>query len=241
MRSLPCCLGFLVVAGSLLLGRSALADPVLYVTPTQLARDEPPREEPRAETTDYLFPRAGGFSASIASGVPLLGIGELAYGVTGGFAVGAVVAGTPDMGNLKGTAAIGIRPRGTLFDDGNWRASLVVPILYYPQLKGFGDREPWMLVRPTLSVERRLDSGVRVSAGVGMIGTACMESILTLGKEHDMMGGVWNTVSVGAAMPLGAGTSLFGDATLVMNGVVPARDWPGGPPVIAIVGLAKNL
>jgi hypothetical protein len=198
----------------------------------------------RSERGDYLFPRAGGFSASLGTGLPFLSIGEVAYGVGPGFSAGAVVAATPDAAGLKGTAAVGVRPRGVLFRAGRWRSALVASALYYPSVPGFGGpRDPWVLVRPELTLERRMDSGAWVNVGVGVVGAACLESLLTLGKEHDptVMGGVWDTARIGGAVPLSGGASLFGEASLVMSGVVPARQWIGVVPVVAVIGVEVGL
>jgi hypothetical protein len=195
-----------------------------------------------ASTGDYLFPHAGGASASLATGVPLLWIGELSYGFTDRFSVGAVGAATPNVAGIHGTAAIGVRPRGVLFTAGPWRGALLVPVLYYPKVDGFGgDREPWMLARPSLILERRFASGARVTGGVGVIAAACTDSILTLGKEQTMMGGVWETLSAGGAIPISARTELFGELSLVTRGVVPATDWIGVSPVIGFAGVSTRL
>jgi hypothetical protein len=201
-----------------------------------------PRGADRSGAGDYLFPHAGDVSASFATGVPLLAIGELSYAFTDRFALGAVAAATPNVAGVRGTVAVGVRPRGVVFATGRWRAAIPVPVLYYPKVDGFGgDREPWMLTRPSLIVEHRFGSGARVSGGVGLIAAACTDSILTLGKEHTMMGGVWDTVSAGGAVPLSARTSLFAEASLVMRGVVPAADWIGVSPVVGFVGVSTEL
>ena len=203
--------------------------------------DEPTGSPPPVPAPDYLFAPAGTFSITLASGIPLLGIGELTYSPTDRFAMGAVVAGTPDLPGVQGTAAIGLRPRGVILVEGSWRSVLVVPILSYPKVPGFGDRDPWILTRPTLTLEKTFVSGVRVSAGVGLIAAACTESLFTLGQEHTMMGGVWNTASLGGAVPIAAHTSLFGEASLILGGVVPASHWIGGAPIVALVGIATSL
>jgi hypothetical protein len=205
-----------------------------------VAPDTPPA---RADGSgDYLFPRSGGFTATGATGVPFLAIGELTYGVGGGFAVGAVAAATPNIGRISGTMAFGLRPRGVLFTSGEWRSYVTVPIFYYPDVEGFGgNMEPWVLVRPTLSLERRLPGDARVSVGFGALGAACTEGLLTLGKEHTMMGGLWDTATVGGSLPLSARTQLFGEGSLIMSGLVPARGWIGGAPVVAIAGVTTSL
>jgi hypothetical protein len=191
---------------------------------------------------DYLFPRGGGFTATGATGIPFLAIGELAYGVGNGFAVGAVAGATPNVGGIHGTMAFGLRPRGLLFTSGEWRSYVTVPIFYYPEVDGFGgNMDPWMLVRPTLSLERQLPGGARLSVGLGAIAAACTESIVTLGKRHTMEGGIWDTATVGGSVPLSGRTQGFVEASLVMSGLVPAQDWIGGAPVAAIAGVTTSL
>jgi hypothetical protein len=216
-----------------------------YASSARAQASAPPVvDEPSSATavsTDYLFAPRGGFSATFAAGIPLLGIGELAYGVTDRLALGAVVAGTPDLPGAHGTAAVGVRPRGILFERGSWRSVLVVPVLYYPKVPGFGDSDPWVLTRPTLTLEKTFASGVRMSGELGLIAAACTESLLTLGMERTRMGGVWNTAGVGGAVPFSARTSLFVEASLILNGIAPASDWIGGSPVVAMAGVATKL
>ncbi len=193
---------------------------------------------------DYLFPREGGLSVAFGTGVPFLGIGEVAYGVGSGFALGAVGAATPDVGSVRGTTALGVRPRGVLFRASRWRSVLVAPVLYYPGVSGFGGpRDPWMLTRPEVALEREIGSGTLVNVALGVVAAACTESLVTLGKEHSatFMGGVWNTARVGAAVPLTARVSLFGETSLVLRGFRPASTWIGEAPVIAVFGVAAGL
>jgi hypothetical protein len=209
---------------------------------TTSAPDAPLAQAPRVGASgDYLFPRAGSFTATGASGIPFLAIGEVTYGVGDGFAVGAVAAATPNIGRIHGTMGFGLRPRGVLFASGEWRSYVTVPIFYYPEVEGFGDMEPWMLVRPTVSLERRLPGGARVNAGFGAIAAACTESLVTLGREPTMEGGVWETATIGGTVPLSARTQFFGEGSLIMRGVTPARDWIGGAPVVAIAGITTAL
>jgi hypothetical protein len=193
-------------------------------------------------TPDYLFPRAGGFTATGATGMPFLVLGELTLGIGDGFAIGAVAAATPNIGRIDGTMAFGLRPRGVLFMSGDWRSYVTVPVFYYPDVAGFGgNMEPWMLVRPTVSLERRLAGGARVNVGFGALAAACTESLFTLGKERTMMGGLWDTATVGGALPLSGRTQLFGEGSLILSGLVPARGWIGGAPVVAVAGVTTTL
>lgn len=193
---------------------------------------------------DYLFPRRGELSMSLGTGIPFLAIGELAYGVGDGFAVGGLAAATPDVGDVQGTAAIGARPRGILVRAGRWRSVVVAPVLYYPSFSGFGEkRDPWVLTRPEITLERASDSGAQVNVALGLVAAACTESLMTLGREHSptVMGGVWNTVRIGGAIPIAHRASVFGEASLVLRGVRPASDWMGAAPAIAIVGVTVGL
>jgi hypothetical protein len=98
-----------------------------------------------------------------------------------------------------------------------------------------------MLVRPTVALERELPSGARASVALGVIGAAGLDSLLSLGKERVMMGGVWETAGVGGALPVSSRTSVFAEASLIMNGVAPARDWIGGFPAVGFAGVATML
>jgi hypothetical protein len=184
---------------------------------------------------DYLFPAPGAFSASLSTGVPFVALGEVAYGVSDGFALGLLGGATPIV------MGAGVRPRGVVFHDGPTRITLTVPVLYYPPTS---TDDAWMLARPTALVEHSFDSGVRLNAGVGAVAAACTDSLFSLGREHSskFMGGAWNTAEIGGAVALSSKTSLFGEATAVLHGVAPAgRDWIGGPPVIVAVGVATSL
>jgi hypothetical protein len=179
-------------------------------------RDSSPEARARA---DYLFPPPGDFSMSFATGIPLLAIAELDYAVRSGLAVGALAAATPDIGSMRGTAALGVRPRGILFESGPWRAVLTVPALYYPPVAGFGgDRDSWVLARPTFTLERTLRSGVRANFGLGLIAAVYTEGIFGQSAERGAPRTVtlWNTMSLGGAVPLSSRASLFAEAALVM-------------------------
>src|SRR5437762_14386768 len=72
---------------------------------------------------DALFPSAGSVAGSVATGIPYLGIGEVAYGVTDRFAVGVVGGVTPT------TVGGGVRLRGVLFERGDDRLVIGSPLL----------------------------------------------------------------------------------------------------------------
>jgi hypothetical protein len=92
-------------------------------------------------------------------------------------------------------------------------------------------------------LERRFRSGVRANVALGLIAAAYAESPFTQARERGAgpANGIWNTVSLGGAIPLSARSSLFGEAALVMQGVQPARDWIGVSPVIAFLGVETSF
>jgi len=55
------------------------------------------------------------------------------------------------------------------------------------------------------------------------------------------MGGVWNTAGVGGAIPLSAKTSVFGELSLIMRGMLPAKSWIGVTPVVGVLGVTTNF
>jgi hypothetical protein len=201
-----------------------------------------------AASESELFPGAGRVSLSAATGVPYVAIAEAAVGVSEGFTIGALGGLTPWV------EAVGLRPRVGLQLDRETRVFVVAPMFYYPKTNGLGN-EPWVLAYPSARLERRVQS-IHLHAGLGLIAAACADALLAeLGGEEEhaeghglgepelgFMGGVWNTVIVGASLSLGGGHVLFADAALVMSGVVPAgRDWIGGPPCVFTLGTAWNL
>jgi hypothetical protein len=208
------------------------------------ASPETRAEAPRSDASaDPLFPSSGHFSAAFASGVPFVGAGELAYGFGDRFAMGAMVGLTPNMGNIQGTAGVGLRPRVVVFRSGAWQSTIVAPVLYYPRVPGFGgELDPWMLAQPTLTLERSFgsDGDGNVHVGVGALASTCLDTVLTLGKEKDMMTGVWNTATVGGAIRVSPKTMLFAEGGVVLRGYKPANDWMGGP-AIAFVGVQREL
>jgi hypothetical protein len=190
---------------------------------------------------DELFPESGTFAGSFATGIPYLGIGEVAYGVTDRFAIGAVGGATPR------TVGAGLRLRGVLFqsESGRDRVVLGAPVLYYPPTGGLGD-EPWLLTLPSLLFERRFESGGKIHFGAGIAAASCLDSIGAhlFGSGHSdsaFMGGIWETLTVGGATRMGSFTG-FADVTLLFSGPrLAGKDWIGGPPVILTLGVRRGF
>jgi hypothetical protein len=190
---------------------------------------------------DALFPRAGEFSATVATGVPYLAIGEVAYGVSERFALGVVGGVTPI------TYGFGLRLRGIVVGGETARLVAVMPVLYYPATASLG-HEPWVLAMPQVLAEQRFGGDLTAHVGVGAAAATCTGAIAGLftGKhEHDadggFMGGLWNTATVGGALPLG-GVTAFADATLILDGVRLADSrWIGGPPLVVTLGVRRGF
>jgi hypothetical protein len=188
-----------------------------------------------ARADDYLFPARGRFSAALSTGIPFIALGEVAYGIGDGFAVGLLAGTTPII------PGVGLRPRGVLAKTGPIRVDLTVPILYYPPTRS---DEAWILVMPTLQVEVVFTRGAVVKIGAGAVGAAYVDWLTSLGRDRGSgrVGGVWDTLEVGGALPLSSKTTLFGEATGVFQGYKPAgREWIGGPPVVIALGVTTAL
>ncbi len=230
---------------------------------------------------DHLFAEKGKSIITAATGIPYIGIAEYAYGVSDRFTIGVLIGSTPII------PGYGIRLRNVLYSNGSdKRIYLRTPLLYYPQTKGLGG-EPWLLTWPAVNFEKRTNSGLRWSYGVGVVAAACVNDLLDLvgiGEHvHDLlneetlnhtqlthdvhdhhgplratddhhdttvsghdeegfMGGVWNTVQVGLALPIGKSWMFQSEIGLVMKGVkIATEDWVGGPPVILTLGVTHSF
>ncbi len=190
---------------------------------------------PRARADDPLFPESGRFSASLSTGIPFIALGEVAYGVTDGFAVGLLGGTTPVV------PGVGLRPRAVLASARAVRVEVTVPLVYYPST---GTHDPWVLAMPTLLVDAAFASGARLKIGAGAVGAAYVEWLASLGRDRGdgAVGGVWETLEAGGSVPLSARTSLFGELTGVFDGFRPAgKDWIGGPPFVLALGVTTTL
>ena len=213
-------------------------DTTAATTAVVVAEDRPAATPP-ARAHDHLFPGHGRISTSLATGVPFLAMGELSVGMSDRFALGAIGGATP---NVPG---FGIRPRAVVVEVGSWRGVVAAPVLYYPFTSNRSG-SAWFLTRPSVVVEHQFANGVRVGGGAGIVAAASLDRIVGRERPAGYTGGmdsaVWNTFNATVAVPIGASTSLFADAALIMKGVrVAGDDWVGGPPFIVSLGVATNL
>jgi hypothetical protein len=198
---------------------------------------------------DALFPEAGKTTVTFWTGIPYIGIAEYAYAITDKFTVGLIGGYTPT------TKAIGIRLRGIVAEPSdNFRLYLKGPILFYPGSED-SHGEPWLLAWPTLNAEWRLDDGMRIWTGAGLIGAGCAHHVLGIEDKAMEMGGpgfhggVWNTLSAGISKPTSERIELHAEVAVVMKGLRTANDkslggkttdlyWDGGLPLIIDLGMS---
>ena len=219
----------------------------------------------RPSKGDYLFPARGKAMITATTGIPYLGIAELSYGVSDRFTVGAIIGRTPSV------FGYGFRVRGIVSQKGEkFRVFAKMPAFYYPATDGLGG-EPWILAWPSVHAEWKYPSGMQISLGVGMVGSACVNglfgessvadthtisghenvdersgmgfnSMFDQTDEHGFMGDLSNTVSVGISIPTRFGVSFRADLSAVMKGYrLAGSEWIGGPPVILNLGVSRSL
>ncbi len=193
---------------------------------------------------DPLFPGAGRFMVSGATGVPFIASAEMAYAPSRGFAVGALFVATPIV------LGAGLRPRGALLLSIGTRLVLSAPILYYPATTGspIAGGEPWFLAQPALRLEKQLGTKARAYLGAGAIAAVGVVDVSTKpayqrgGVQTSMPWGIWNTFNGGVSLAIGSDTTLFGDIGLVMRGArIAGGEWIGGPPFFVSMGIARTL
>ncbi len=192
---------------------------------------------------DYLCPPKGKIIATTVTGIPFVGLGEVAYGITNRLSVG-VLAG--ELGNF--TPGYGLRFRYVLAQPSrDFRVYFKVPVIYYPKARTFGcpDCDPWFLTWPTVNAEWHLANGTRVWTGVGVVAAACATTVLGGDEEEEEMAeglheGVWNTIQLGISRPLTRRISFQFEAAVVLKGLklAASHNWLGGPPVILTTGFS---
>ena len=218
------------------------------------AHAESPTDAPAAppdDTRGDLFPEAGQLSASAATGLPFVGIAEGGVGITNGVAAGVVGGITP-----TGLWTLGVRPRFRVATGERTALVLVTPILYYPrgaEAPGQTSDAPWMLARVELSFDTRIGARWHASGGMGLIGVASTEALGQVLRgdspklpaydgnpdaKRGVAGGLFNTVAARGSYALDERTRLFAEASLVLEGVKPAKD-VGGLPLVTNVGVQR--
>ena len=172
---------------------------------------------------DYLMPGKGKSMVSLYTGVPYIGVGEFAYGISNRVSVSAFLGVTPV------NYAFGSRIKAVLIEtSGNFRINLKTTAIYYPFMK-FGEGDSWALGWQAANAEWKLKNGSRLWAGAGILGVSCLDKLFPSegGKkmmpkdpeEKEMeMDGVFNTFQFGYSKPLSSHTSLVIEVAPVMQG-----------------------
>jgi hypothetical protein len=186
-------------------------------------------QSPNRFQNDPYFPAKGRFNAGFittyrGSSVPApVAIGEVTYGFSNKFSMGVV-------GGTTGTlSVVGIRLAGNFYQKNNFRLLGHLSIIYYPERKGtylfdqsHVDVMPWMLSMGFLDAEWRLRNGVRLSAGMGLLETHCVDGMMNLlfnsKGEADEVFQVFNTLRTSVAIPLSRRFTLQPEAIMVMRG-----------------------
>ncbi len=186
---------------------------------------------------DHVFVPGGNWLVTAATGIPYLGVAELAYGVSDRITIGALYGLTP---NVEG---YGIRARTILYQHlDNFRIYFCVPVIYYPKTKELGG-EPWFLTRPNINFEWVTDSSFRYKFGGSIIAAASQPSLFASERnEEGFKGGTWNAIHGGISFPLSETIMFQTELSAVLNGFTLAgKDWVGGPPVILVIGVSYTI
>jgi hypothetical protein len=237
------------------LARLAVAAAILLLSGSASAASPEENEAPAAPSNGDLFPTAGHATAAAATGVPFLGIAEIGYGFTNGFAMGAIggvaLAYVPNRPTPSVPTA-GIRPRLRIATSQRTSLVLIAPMLYYPSARTGTTNEgdtSWLVARPEVYFDGAVGERWHVAGGTGFIAAVSTEALGQLAAGRTVVmppynastqstkgfaGGIWNTLSSRGSYLLSERTHLFAEATLVLMGVVPAE--VGGPPIVVTLG-----
>jgi hypothetical protein len=236
--------------------RLAAAAAVFSLSPVASASSPEKDEAPAAQPSKGdLFPTAGRATAAAATGVPFLGIAEIGYAFTDGFALGAIggvaLAYVPNRPTPSVPTA-GIRPRLRIATSQHTSLVLIAPMLWYPSATPGPSNDggsSWLVARPEVFLDGAVGRRWHVAGGTGVIAAAATEALgQLLGRRTVVMppynastastkgfaGGIWNTLSSRTSYMLSERTHLFAEATLVLMGISPAE--VGGPPVVVTLG-----
>lgn len=195
--------------------------------------------------TNALFPGAGRASVALSTGVPFWVMSELSIGIGDHAAVGLLAGATPQV------SGFGLRPRGELVISEQWSVLGVASALYYPPSAG---SRQWWLVRPSALLERHASWGT-VALGGGAVAAATQDALFGTHEHAAVVSpypsnapqhfdhGFWLTANALVTLRVSRSTHLFCDGALVLdtNFGVAGRDWVGGPPLIAFLGVETAL
>ena len=224
---------------------------ILGLCGTRAARAE-------AVSEDYLFPEAGHLGATLATGVPYIGIADVTLGLGPYAAIGAVFGVTPRV------LGLGARPRLSLplgsAQTAAFRIYAIAPLLYYPETS----LDSWVLARPTLALEHRTTRELRLALGGGALWAASVGALqgeparlsyeapseAEIAARRATLDGAgpgsvlfW-TMSASAALQLAPHSTLFCEITTVMeNAALAGSRWTdfGGPPVLVALGVTHSF
>jgi hypothetical protein len=221
------------------------------------ASPEESQAPPAQPSNGDLFPTAGHATAAAATGAPFLGIAEIGYAFTNGFALGAIggVALAYEPGRpTPSVPTAGIRPRLRVATSQYTSLVFIAPALFYPSARtgtsSDGDSS-WLVARPELFLDGAVGERWHVAGGAGFIAAVSTEALgqvaggrkvvmppyntsTSTQSSKGFAGGIWNTLSSRGSYMLAERTHLFAEATLVLMGVVPAQ--VGGPPIVVTIG-----
>lgn|GEM_PF-3170230 len=192
---------------------------------------------------DPWLPGSWKFNASVATGVPFLVMSEVALGVTDHAAIGVLGGTTPIV------AGFGVRPRAAVPFTSSLRLLASAPLIYYPP---HADGPAWWLARPSMELEWHTPSPFSIAGGAGVVGVATESALFggsdvaatsAYGRElQNRRSSLWWTLNALVTGEISSKTWLFADLTAVFeHGRLAGRDWIGGPPLIAFLGLGTRL
>jgi len=200
----------------------------------------------RSAQTDALFPGGGHGSVALSTGVPFWVMSELSLGLGDHAAVGVLAGATPQV------SGFGLRPRAEVTLGDRWSLLGIASGVYYPPS---ASSRQWWLVRPSVLLERHFGWG-NLALGGGTIAAATQDALFGTRSDHSTVvspyptsapkhfdSGVWLTANALATLRLSRSTHLFADGALVFDTsfALAGRDWVGGPPVIAFIGVETAL
>jgi hypothetical protein len=200
----------------------------------------------RGSDTDALFPGSGRLSVALSTGVPFWVMSELSIGLGDHAALGVLAGATPEV------SGFGLRPRAEFVISEQWSVLGIASGVYYPQS---ASSRPWWLARPSALLERRFGWG-HLALGGGAVAAATQDALFGTRSAHPTVAspyptstakhfdsGVWLTANALVTLRVSRSTHLFVDGALVFDTsfALAGRDWVGGPPVIAFVGVETAL